>query len=68
MLKISIKIRDIDPMKVYDFLKYRIGPLKMVIRQEYALIKFEDEALYRTALKQSPFTFMGKNFSLTPYQ
>lgn len=50
MLKVSIKMREIDPVKVYEFLKKRIGPLKMVIRQEYALIKFEDEALYRTAL------------------
>lgn len=32
MLKVSIKMRDIDPVKVYDFLKKRIGPLKMVIR------------------------------------
>lgn len=32
MLKVSIKTKDIDPEKVHDFLKKRIGPLKMVIR------------------------------------
>lgn len=50
MFKVSIKTREIDPSKLYDFLKIRIGPLKMIIRQEYAVIKFENEALCKKAL------------------
>lgn len=42
MLKASLKFH--DPIVLYDFLYQNIGPLNILIRDDYAIIKFLSES------------------------